>query len=134
VIYVIIDTGTLISLALGSRESARAVELASENPYRLALSHDLLYEYKGILKRKKFNFTKDKQNELLNFFSENSDYFEINSSLKFSRDPGDTRIVALADTCKAGYCITGDKQLLKAGRPPSCKFVTPKEFIKLFEN
>lgn len=133
-IYVVIDTGTLISLALGSRESARAVELASENPYRLALSQDLLYEYRAILGRKKFNFTKDKQKELLDFFSENSEFFEINSSLKFSRDPGDTRIVALADTSNARYCITGDKQLLKAGRPPSCKFLTPIEFIELFEN
>ena len=47
------------------------------------------------------------------------------------RDPEDDHIIALADSARANYIITGDEDLLILKRYGSTQIVTPRQFWAL---
>ncbi len=57
---------------------------------------------------------------------------EVNTDIRFCRDPNDDFLISLAVDGEAHYLITGDKDLLTLKQIENTRIVTIKEFIDVF--
>jgi putative PIN family toxin of toxin-antitoxin system len=81
--------------------------------------------------------------ELLNtwerrFLKHRTDVVSLGRRLNFSRDPNDNIFLAVADTGRADFLITNDRDLLDISdddkRKLKFKIVTPKQFLDYWES
>lgn len=85
------------------------------------VSKDILYEYKNVLRLKKFKFEIDYQYKILEKIKSISTIQEPDHEVKFSRDKYDSAFLSLAKHINADVLFTQDKTLLKADHLVSTK-------------
>jgi putative PIN family toxin of toxin-antitoxin system len=128
-IKVIIDTNIWISFLIGKRLQ-NIKDLISAQQIAIVLSEQLLLELKMVTQRPKLKkyFQEQKVDELIEFLRAIGQIHEPSVSNLLSRDPKDNFLLDLAETSKADFLVTGDKDLLVLNPFKKTQIVTPADF------
>ena len=124
---VILDSNVVVA-AFSSRGLCQSLFELCLDRYTIIISDHILSEISRIL-HKKFKMPREKVGAIvdyLNEFCECSDYEKLENAV--CRDKDDDEILALAQSTKADYIITGDKDLLVLKNFDSIPIVPPRQF------
>ena len=124
-IKLVIDTNVIISAALSDNgKPAQIIDMISEGKFQLYYNKQILSEYSDVLTRKKFMFSHDKQELLINKIIKMGVDFEPKISVMPMPDEDD-RI--FYDTAKeiGAFLITGNKKHY----PDEPFIMTPSDFL-----
>ncbi|MGQ9626683.1 MAG: putative toxin-antitoxin system toxin component, PIN family [Anaerolineae bacterium] len=139
-IAVVLDTNVLVRTLAdpsGKAASTRVYHLWLSRQLQLIVSPEVIEEYLGVLAR--LGVAQDRVERFARRLAESQTVTNVNLShyLRLSRDPDDDVMLSTAETGKARYLITHDKDLLEI--PPEklhtfgFKIVTPIEFLQELE-
>ncbi len=129
---IILDTNILVSSIISNSYPSKIVyELVLNYKVNLCLSMDVYNEYFEILNRKKFlnysNF-KENANQLLNFITKYSIFFEPKQNYDILKDKSDNKFLDLADISNADFLITGYFNDFDLKTFKETKIISAKEF------
>ena len=134
--YVVIDTNVIISGLLEKNNDTNAVKVINLLVMKDIIplySESIFQEYKEVLNRKKFGFTKSRIGSFINYIKENGILINpsnIDIELPDSNDIMFYELVMDKTINSNKYLITGNiKHYLK-----DPIIVTPAEFIEIFEH
>ncbi len=127
---VILDTNVIIS-SFATHGLCHAVFELCLDRYEVVISPALIKEVQKGLK-KKIKLPQPLIMEILDYLSEYAISFET-KSLKpgICRDPEDEHVLALAESARVNYIVTGDQDLLILKKYGSAKIVNPRQFWQL---
>jgi len=110
-------------------------EITLDENYKILISADFNNEMKATTKREKFRkyFSLEKASLFINQLAKSSETIYITSNLNLCRDPKDDYLLNLSIDGKAGYLITGDRDLLILKKIENTKIVTLKEFEEIIK-
>ncbi len=129
-IYVVIDTNVVVSAFLTKKSGAATVKIldAIYNKSIVPLYHDEIYEeYKDVLNRERFHFSKLIVNEFLKTYKNISVKAERVFSGESFIDPDDVVFYEVALSKNNTYLVTGNTKHF----PRSPIVVTPAELMEL---
>ncbi len=130
---VVLDTNVLVSCLLFSGSLAEIFEGWKAKRFIPFLSRDTFDELLKVLSYPKFSLDRQEIEYLI--YQEVLPYFEVVEVKEpvtgICADRDDEKFLCLALSAKAGYIVTGDRDLLDVGRYRGVKVITPKEFMKL---
>jgi putative PIN family toxin of toxin-antitoxin system len=134
---IIIDTNLWISLLIGKRLS-ELYTLCNSDKVEIYICGELEAEFTRIASRAKIRkyVTEERINKTLDLMKTSC----ISSSIKRDavspdlRDVNDLYLIALSETVKADFILTGDKDLLSLKYHKQTKIVTYKEFEVLLSS
>lgn len=128
---VVLDTNMFLSAFLFRGNTRIIFDLIFANKLRLYVSSALKNEV--LNKMGKYEAKEQAKNEVMYFFHERSTVIEPKIKLNICRDSEDNFLLELAETVKADYLITRDKDLLSL--PNSAwkvtKIITPEVLLPL---
>jgi len=132
---IIIDTNLWISLLIGKKlYEIRA--LCSDDAVSIYVCEELVAEFVRIASREKIRkyATEERAIETVNLIKSSCINVSIENTVVSPRlrDDNDLFLLALADTVKAEYILTSDKDLLTLQFHNRTKIVTYNEFVTLF--
>lgn len=125
---VVLDTNVLIAAFIAQGQCADVYEHIYLH-YTIYISPQILREVEtNVLK--KFKYSKDETEIVLEFIREHAEYISQVPALKrrVSRDPDDDGILALAFMVDADVLITGDKDLLDLKVFEGISIIKPLDF------
>ena len=132
---IIIDTNLWISLLIGKRMSEMRM-LCNNKTVSVYICEELMIEFARIATCKKIRqyAPEERIKETVNLMKSSCIEVSIKNAVVSSplRDVNDLYLLALADTTKADYILTGDKDLLILQSHNQTKIVTYNEFVQLF--
>ncbi len=136
---VVFDTNTLISGLLWDGNESIVIEKAEIKAIKLFISHQMLEELAGVLKRKKFTkklegkeYTIEKAIAKIALIST---LIEPNINInEIKEDLVDNRVLECAISCKADFIVSGDKHLLNLKEYEGIKIIKAAEFISHLSN
>jgi len=132
---IIIDTNLWISLLIGKRLSEMRA-LCNNDAFSVYICEELITEFTRIASCKKIKryAPEERAKETVNLMKSSCIEVPIKSVVVLShlRDVNDLYLLALADTVKADYLLTGDKDLLTLQSHNQTEIVTYNEFVRLF--
>ena len=128
-IKVIFDTNIWISFLIGKRLQPLK-DLIAAQQIVIILSAQLLEEIKMVTERPKLKkyFPEQKVEELLTFLVTVGQIHQPSNKNQLSRDPKDNFLLDLAETAKADFLVTGDKDLLVLSPFKKTQITTPADF------
>lgn len=127
----VIDTNVIVS-GLIKPGVPRKIWLAFKSGgCRFILSPSIFAEIAAVLQRPKFQglICEEARKELLLYLELNADFVEPENPVIACRDPEDNHILACAEASKAGYIVTGDKDLLILKSFHGIPIITPRTFL-----
>jgi putative PIN family toxin of toxin-antitoxin system len=129
---IILDTNWWISLIIVRFQNKLASVINNPN-IELISCDELEAEIKKVLAENKIRKYTDAQTtkEFWYYYFEVVKYHKIKSSVILSRDKKDNFLLALARDSKAGFLITGDKDLLVLKKFENTSIVTLPQFLNL---
>lgn len=139
-IVVLIDTNVLVRAVAsrsGKSASARVWQLWVRRRLQLAVSSAVVNEYAEVLAR--LGVASVRIERLIERLNERETVTHVNLGrrVRLTRDPDDEFILSTADTARADYLITLDRDLLEMPweerRRLKFEIVTPAEFLRLIE-
>lgn len=132
---VVLDTNTLISGILWDGNEAKVIEKAEKNEILLFISHKLLEELEGVLKREKFSrklevkkYTVDEavaKIALMAVLVETTHKIDV-----IKEDPEDNGVLECAMSANANIVISGDSHLLRLRSYSGINILSASEFLK----
>ena len=132
---IIVDTNLWISLLIGKRLSELR-NLCTSNKVDVYICNELLEEFIRIASQVKIRkYTTDERvSQTLDLMNASCIFILIEKRVVSSclRDVNDLYLLALAETIKADFILTGDKDLLSLQSHRQTKIVTYKEFDAIF--
>ncbi len=130
-VRVVIDTNVLVSSFLKpERDVGRILDWIKTRNLTVLLDNRILYEYRDVLFRQKFDFSKAPVDELLAFLDAFGEFIIAQPMDVTISDPDDLPFLEVAVSGKADALITGNKK--DFGRAPkNLQILSPSEFIKL---
>jgi putative PIN family toxin of toxin-antitoxin system len=133
---IIIDTNLWISLLIGKRLSEMHF-LCNSDIVDVYVCDELLEEFMRITSQEKIRkYTSDERvAQTIKLIKASCIFGSIKKSIVSSvlRDVNDLYLLAFADTVKADFILTGDKDLLSLQSHHQTKIVTYKEFKEIIE-
>ncbi|GAA4415705.1 hypothetical protein GCM10023187_46430 [Nibrella viscosa] len=126
---VIFDKNIWISFLIGKRLQT-IKDLIAAQQIVIVLSEQLLLELQLVAERPKLrkHFPAQKVEELFTFLRTVGQIYQPANKNQLSRDPKDNFLLDLAETAKADYLVTGDKDLLVLNPFKKTQIVTPADF------
>ena|SRR5215475_7821071 len=127
----VFDTNVIVSAALNkSGPQYTALVIAVTRPASLFVTREILTEYKEVLARRKFGFSKGQQSQLLQLIKSRSRLGRSAGSLNVCSDPDDDKFVECADVARADYLVTGNlRDFPKYWR--GTKIISPRAFLEI---
>jgi putative PIN family toxin of toxin-antitoxin system len=130
---VLIDTNILISAMLrNSKPEAVILWIITQYDWRWMASPAIMDEYRGVLHRKKFNFTAEFIQQWTELLYESITLCEPNITIDFQRDLKDSKFLSCARFTNADVLVTGDNDFQDAQQLVDTLIVSPSEFLKIF--
>jgi uncharacterized protein len=128
-VKVIFDTNIWISFLIGKRLQF-IKDLITTQELIVVISNLLLVELKTVTERPKLKkyFPEDKVENLIDFLLTIGEKHDPEVKNFISRDLKDNFLLDLADTSKAHYLVTGDKDLLVLNPFKTTQIISPIEF------
>ena len=131
---VVLDTNVFLSSLLRSKSCLRIFEMLAQRSFILILSDPLLTELKTVLTSKEFGNIADSDIKLLfETIVENCEIVRPRRSITNCRDTDDNKFLEAAVESKAGFVVSGDRDLLILKSIEGIPILSPKEFISRFE-
>lgn len=132
---VVYDTNVVVSGLLNEEGiPAALLDLALQKKVKLFISPPLLGEYKGVLKRPKFELSPTSVNRFIIQLKWACTLVEPKTCLNVvKRDPHDNRILACALEAGADYIVTGNTRHFPFKRFRSSRVVSPTEFWEIYK-
>jgi len=132
---VVLDTSTLISGLLWDGNEATVIEKAENRTIKLFVSHHLLEELEGVLKRDKFsNKLKGKEYTVEKAVAKIAliaTLIEPNIKIDvIKEDPDDNRALECAASAEATVIVSGDSHLLNLRNYAGIDIVSTIDFMK----
>ncbi|MEK7517796.1 MAG: putative toxin-antitoxin system toxin component, PIN family [Patescibacteria group bacterium] len=126
---IVLDTNVFLSTFIYHGMSKIILELVSKNKIKLYVSYDLKKEV--LEKLKEFGVDKQLASDAKLFLDTRGIFISPNAEVSACRDPKDNYILKLAETCKADYIITRDKDLLELSnkRWKTTRIIKPEGFL-----
>lgn len=121
--FAVIDTNVLVSALLSPKNDSATVQVIEKVLKREIIplySDKILSEYTNVLHRKKFNFSKDAVDYLV----------EAIKTFGILKNPSDNEIYKIILEDEYNYLITGNIKHF----PKSSRVITAREMINLIEN
>jgi putative PIN family toxin of toxin-antitoxin system len=133
----LVDTSVLVSAALRDRLPERVVlAIAAREEWIWIATPEILAEYVDVLRRPKFNLSAEvisQWSELLRMRVVQVPSPPTADSVHFPRDPKDAPFLAAALAYDADWLVTGDRDLLAAGRASNTRIASISEFAREFQ-
>ena len=134
---VVLDTNVIVSAMLWQGRPGEILALAGEGEIALYASAQIMAELKATLAKPKLAPTIAATDDTAKGLIASYRHLVRNVRAKaitgqVSRDHDDDAILACAIAAKAGYLITGDKDLLVLGRYGDVDIVTVATFLDMF--
>ena len=130
---VVVDTNVFVSSFFGGNPR-KIVDLWKSGQVTICLSKPIIDEYVEVLQRLGLQNERE-LGELLNLFARGLHVlFSANTPELHlvKEDPDDDKFIECAVALKAGFVISGDKNLIAIKGYMSIRIVTPKEFLDSF--
>ncbi len=128
------DTNVLISIFLSNGVPKKVFMRVLKGDVGLLLSEQLLSEFKGVISRKKFGFSKEDVMRMTDLLQKAGYIVEPRVRLNHIKDdPDDDRVLECAVAGNAGYIVSGDRHLLDLGEFRGIKIVTAAKFLEHLE-
>jgi putative PIN family toxin of toxin-antitoxin system len=135
----VLDTNVLVQALIGSSRSAsaRALDACYDGKFQLICSSDSLDELVAVLLlphiRRRHGLSDDEVVEFIESLLPNARRYsgsvEVPASL--TREPSDSKFLALAEESQADYLVTNDRRhLVHLGRYQQTRIVTPAQFLR----
>ena len=132
---VVLDTSTLISGLLWGGNESMVIEKAEKRTIKLFISHHLLKELEGVLKRDKFSkklegkkYTVEKAVAKIALIAT---LIEPNIKIDvIKEDPNDNRVSECAVSAEATVIVSGDSHLLNLKNYAGIDIVSTTDFLK----
>lgn len=126
---IVLDTNVLISGLINPNGiPAKIVNLLINGKLTLFYDNRILKEYEDVLYRKKFGFTSEVIEPLLEFIRYESQFVTANPIKEIFIDEDDKMFLEVAETAKVEYLITGNISHF----PKRSIIITPKELIEKY--
>lgn len=108
---VVLDTNVVVSAHLRHDGLERFVlDLALGGAIRLYMSHEILEEYSGVLRRAKFRISPDLVANSLGLVRKVAKFVRPKQTLSISSDSDDNKFLECAEETGADYLVTGNKR------------------------
>ena len=130
---VVLDTSVLISALLFKGELSRLVAQWQMGVFTPVICKETFEELETVLSYPKFRLSdKEKRliltEEILPFF----EVVEVKEKIKgICRDPADDKFISCALSAGAEFIVSGDKDLVSAGKYKSVRTLSPADFLKI---
>lgn len=128
---VVLDTSSLVSALLFSGTTSGLVPLWQSRRIAILVSRAIVQEYLRVLAYPKFRLTPSEVRRLIE--DEVLPFVETvrvkRRLIVVRRDPGDDKFLECAVAGRAGYLVTGDRDLLELDPSRGIAIVTPAEFL-----
>ena len=126
------DTNTLISATITKGNEFKLLNLARLGNITLILSPQILKEFKEVISRPKFGFSKEQiisaVKQIINISTIVMPSIKINI---IKEDPQDNMILECAETGKVSYIVSGDNHLLNLKEYKNIKIITTKSILDI---
>lgn len=131
---IVLDTNIFLSAFIYQGMTKIITDLVLENKIILFISSELKTEI--VRKFKEFDIDEEIVEKLLLFLEDKAHIVSPNVKITICRDPNDNFLLELAETAKADFIITRDKDLLEL--PNNCwkdtKIIKPEEFLSFLRS
>jgi len=127
---VVIDTNVLISSFWG-KKPGEVIDLWSKGALTAVISPDILQEYLEVMQR--FKLKEEDMDAVMEVLSDTAHNIYVTPHEKVNavkKDSSDNKFIECAIAGKAGYIISGDRQLRDVGEYKDVKILTPAEFLE----
>jgi putative PIN family toxin of toxin-antitoxin system len=130
-----LDTNVLISAMFWSGVPHRILEECKTRNLKLALSPDILTEFKeALIKEEKFEQTEKTVSQQVEVLIGISSIVIPKEKIQvIKKDPNDNMILECAVAGNSDYIVSGDEHLLELKEFRGIKIVTPREFVEILE-
>ena len=127
---VVFDTNIFVSAVISKGKEAELLIAAHNGDFKLVTSLEILKEFKDVISRPKFGFSREQIDEILLHIIEVAEIIEPNIKLYIVKeDPEDNKILECAVFAKADYIVSGDKHLLNLGKINNILILKSTEFL-----
>ena len=130
---IVLDTNVIVSGILKPfSKSASILRLVSDGTIQLAYDLRLLSEYRDVLSRPKFNFSKENVEAFLAQIEEEGFFVSVKPLGTHLPDPDDEPFLEVALSGQVEALVTGNKRHFPvSGRPGGVRILSPAEFLEL---
>ncbi len=130
-IRAVADTNVLVSAVISKGNEYDFLKKARLGKFKLILSHDILKEFKEVINRPKFGFSKEQTKNALKQIKLVSEIIKTKTNIDIIKeDPTDNKIVEAAIDGKVNYLVSGDNHLLKLKKYKDIKIINAGKFLK----
>jgi len=110
----VLDTNTFVSAVIAKGNESELLLAAHRGDFKIVTSLEILKEFKGVISRPKFSFSKEQIQNVLLHIIEAAEIVQPNIRLDIVKeDPDDNKVIECAVFSKADFIVSGDKHLLK---------------------
>jgi putative PIN family toxin of toxin-antitoxin system len=129
---VVIDTNVLVSAAWRDKSpEAVVIWIALQDDWDWVVSQDILNEYRGVLRREKFNLSAEVIKKWDTLVTNLTTLVDVNIEVKFHRDQKDAKFLACALAAEADYFITGDADFNEAQKLTKTTIISVSMFKRM---
>ena len=129
-----LDTNILISATIVKGNEYNLLRLVKLGKIKMILSLSILKEFKEVISREKFGYSKRVIDDLLRQILNISEIVIPKKQINFIKeDPDDNRILECASAGNVDYIISGDKHLLKLKEYEGIKIIKTREMLGLLK-
>ncbi len=130
---IVLDTNVLVSAAIIQGKQFELLKLAKLGEIKIILSPQIIEEFKEVISRERFGFSKEKINEAVRQILEIAEIIIPKQKLDIVKDDLDDNIILeCALEAKANYIISGDEHLLALKEYKSIRIINTTEFFNVF--
>lgn len=109
---VVLDTNVLVSAVLGG-VLAKILDAWYAGRFTLLVNDEVLYEYRDVLSRPKFELTLDEVDGIVGYVFHHAEFVTVTRSLRVvESDPDDDKFLEVALAGRANLIVSGDRHLL----------------------
>ncbi|GBU20536.1 hypothetical protein R80B4_00414 [Fibrobacteres bacterium R8-0-B4] len=127
---VVLDTNVIVSALINTNGiPARILSLVLSGYINVLYDNRIIFEYIDVLSMKKFGFSKETRNRIVNYFKHNGEFILSEyTKIKFS-DESDRKFYDVYKSGNAHYLITGNIKHF----PKEDTIVVPRDFWQIYE-
>ena len=134
-IRAVYDTNILVSAFIGRGAPKKALDAVFDGRVRLILSPAILDEFKDVISRRKFGFTRPQIEKMPSVILLASELIEPQDKVDVVKeDPKDNMILECAKAGNVKYVVSGDSHLLKLKKWNNIEIITAKNFLDILKN
>ncbi|MBM4310806.1 MAG: putative toxin-antitoxin system toxin component, PIN family [Deltaproteobacteria bacterium] len=127
---VVLDTNIIVSAIIAGGNPRDVLELAIEGRITIAVTRDILDEIRGVLRRRKFNFSEQAIQAVMREIELVGVLVKPEAAIRAVRqDPDDDKFIECAVTARATCIVSGDSHLLNLQHYGGIAILSPADFL-----